>query len=62
MTKKNLPADLALPALRSLGVGVAIVDATTLHVICAIETFDFEGLSQLASTLIETAALSGEKA
>ncbi len=42
MTKKNLPADLALPARLA-------------------RAFDFEGLSQLASTLVETATPSREK-
>ena len=43
MTKKNLPADLALTARLA-------------------RAFDFEGLSQLASTLVETATPRREKA
>ncbi len=43
MTKKNLPAALALPARLA-------------------KAFDFEGLSQLASTLVETATPRREKA
>ena len=47
MTKKNLPADLALPAFQFARLARA---------------FDFEGLSQLASTLVETNPPSREKA